>query len=403
MKVILLGLGGGTRSTLTAQGREALAASQAIIGAPRLLEDLPPDCNVPCFPAVTSEDILARLQSLDCVQVAVVFSGDSGFYSGARRLLPLLREYGYEDVKVLPGLSSVQLLSARLGRPWQDWRLVSAHGIDCDPVAEIMSGRPVFFLTGGALTPQALCAQFAEAGLRTLPVTVGENLFRSDEAIMQGTAGELAVRSFSPLSVLLAESAPVPPRRAPGWPDEWFIRGKTPMTKQLVRAAVSARLAVGPGDVCWDVGAGTGSVSIELAASARRVYAVERDETACSLVRQNREKFHAWNLTLIEGRAPDALAELPAPDAVFVGGSGGELAPIVDAALTKNPKARLCISAIALETLHTAMAALAAHGIEAEVTQIAVSQTRAATVKLHLLTANNPVFLIAGSRTAREA
>ena len=208
MKVILLGLGGGTRSTLTAQGREALAASQAVIGAPRLLEDLPPDCAALRFPAVTGEDILARLQALDCVQAAVVFSGDSGFYSGARLLLPVLREHSYEDVKVLPGLSSVQLLSARLGRPWQDWRLVSAHGIECDPVAEIMYGRPVFFLTGGALTPQALCALLAEAGLHTLPVTVGENLFCSDEAIIQGTAGKLAGRTFAPLRVLLAEPAP---------------------------------------------------------------------------------------------------------------------------------------------------------------------------------------------------
>ena len=400
MKVILLGLGGGTRSTLTAQGREALAASQAVIGAPRLLEDMPPDC--PRFSAVTSEDILARLQSLDCVQAAVVFSGDSGFYSGARLLLPLLREHGYEDVKVLPGLSSVQLLSARLGRPWQDWRLVSAHGVDCDAVAEVMGGQPVFFLTGGALTPQTLCAQLAEAGLRTLPVTVGENLSRPDEAVIQGTTGVLAERSFAPLSVLLTERAPVPPRRAPGWPDDCFLRGKAPMTKQLVRAAVSASLAVGHSDVCWDVGAGTGSVSIELAASARRVYAVERSGEACSLIRQNREKFHAWNLKLIEGRAPDALAELPAPDAVFIGGSDGELLSIVDAAMAKNPKVRLCISAIALETLHTAVAALAAHGIEAEVTQLAVSQARAA-AKLHLLTANNPVFLIVGSRSAREA
>lgn len=391
MKVVLLGLGGGTRSTLTAQGRAILAASQAVIGAPRLLEDLPPDCSR--LVAVTAEDILARLQSLDCVQAAVVFSGDSGFYSGARRLLPLLREHGYEDVKVLPGLSSVQLLAARLGRPWQDWRLVSAHGIDCDAVAEVMGGRQVFFLTGGALGPAALCALLAEAGLGTLSVTVGENLSRPDETITEGTAGEMAERSFTPLSVLLTEPAPVPPRRTPGWPDEWFIRGRAPMTKQLVRAAVLAKLAVELGDVCWDIGAGTGSVSVELTAFARRVYAVERDSEACSLIRQNREKFHAWNLELIEGRAPGALEELPAPDAVFIGGSGGKMVSIVDAALAKNPRARLCVSAIALETLHAAVDALASHSIEAEITQLTVSRSKI-TGGLHLLMANNPIFLI---------
>ena len=400
MTVNILGTGGGTCDSLTIQAREILAASQAFIGAPRLLAALPPEWEGERHPAAAAGDILARLQRLRCSQVAVVFSGDSGFYSGARRLLPLLREQGC-DVEVFPGLSSVQLLSARLGRPWQDWRLVSAHGVDCDAVAEVMGGQPVFFLTGGALGPAALCAQLADAGLSALPVTVGENLSCPDEAVIHGTAGELAGRSFAPLSVLLAESAPSMPRRAPGWPDEWFTRGKTPMTKQLVRAAVLAKLAVMPRDVCWDVGAGTGSVGIELAAQARRVYAVERNSDACSLIRQNRKKFHAWNLTLTEGSAPDALAGLPAPDAVFAGGSGGELPAIVDTALTKNPAARLCISAIALETLQTAIAALAAHGIEAEVTQIAVSHTRP-TGKLHLLTANNPIFLITGNQAAKE-
>ena len=395
MKVSLLGMGSGTWETLTVQAREILTVSQAVIGAPRLLENLPLDCAVPHFSAITSEDILARLQALDCAQAAIIFSGDSGFYSGARLLLPLLREQGY-DVEVLPGMSSVQMLSARLGRPWQDWRLVSAHGVDCDAVAEVMRGQPVFFLTGGTLGPAALCAQLAETGLDTLPVTVGEKLFCPDESISRGTAGELARRTFAPLSVLLAEPAPPMPRHMPGWPDNWFIRGRVPMTKQMVRAAALAKLAVRPHDVCWDVGAGTGSVSIELAASARRVYAVECVPEACALIRENRTRHNAWNLTLIEGRAPDALEELPPPDAAFIGGARGELPAIVGAVLTKNPSARLCIAAIALETLHAAMDALVSHGIEAEVTQLSVSQGKAVG-SLHLLTANNPIFLITGN------
>ena len=199
---------------------------------------------------------------------------------------------------------------------------------------------------------------------------------------------------FAPLSVLLAEAAPISPKRTPGWPDGWFIRGQTPMTKQLVRAAALAKLAVGPNDICWDVGAGTGSVSVELAALSRRVYAVEQNGEACSLIRQNRDKFHSWNLTLIEGRAPAVLESLPAPDAVFIGGSGGELSAIIASALSKNPRVRLCVSAIALETLQAAVSAMTARGIETDVTQIAVSRTRG---ELHLLTANNPVFLIAGN------
>lgn len=395
MKVTLLGIGSGTMQTITVQAQEVLRGSQAVIGAPRLLAALPPEWKMPRLSAVTAEDILARLQGLDCAQAAVVFSGDSGFYSGARLLLPLLGKQGYA-VDILPGLSSVQLLAARLGRPWQDWRLVSAHGVGCDAVAEVTGGKPVFFLTGGELDPAALCVRLTEAGLKDLPVTVGENLFCPGEEIIRGSAGELAGRTFAPLSVMLAQAAPPMPQCTPGWPDEWFIRGKVPMTKRLIRAAVLSKLAVTPDDTCWDVGAGTGSVSVELAANSRRVYSVDFDPEALALIRENRAKHNAWNLTLIEGRAPVALEDLPTPDAVFIGGTQGAMFAIIDAVLKKNPDSRLCITAIALETLHVAMDALAAHGIEAEITQLSVSEGK--TVRgLHLMTANNPIFLIAGN------
>ena len=182
-------------------------------------------------------------------------------------------------------------------------------------------------------------------------------------------------------------------------PDEAFIRGEVPMTKQEVRAAALAKLAVHPADTLWDVGAGTGSVSVELALAAPQghVYAVECEPDACALIRRNREKFAAWNLSLIEGRAPAALEALPAPDAVFIGGTKGSMAAVVDTVLAKNANARICIAAIALESLSAAIAALTAHGLSAEVTQLAVSRTRPAG-RLHLLTANNPIFLITGER-----
>ena len=131
--------------------------------------------------------------------------------------------------------------------------------------------------------------------------------------------------TFAPLCVLLAEAAPQPPRRTPGWPDAWFIRGKIPMTKRQVRVAILAALNPGPGEVFWDVGAGTGSVSVELAAASQggTVYAVECEEPAMELIRQNREKFHVWNVRTISGRVPRALEDLPAPDAVFCGGQQG--------------------------------------------------------------------------------
>ena len=397
MQLTLAALGSGRWDTLTGQVQARLLQAQCILGAPRLLADLPAECTPNRVAATTAPQLLADIRREGLERIVVVYSGDSGFYSGARSLIPMLEAEKIEYT-LLPGLSSVQMLAALLGRAWQDWLLVSAHGMDCDPVAAVMQGRPAFFLTGGALDPAALCKKLVNAGLGQLPVTVGENLYLPRQRVTALTAQEGAEMRFAPLSVLLAEGAPMPPRRTPGLPDSAFIRGKVPMTKQLVRAAILAKLAVAPEHILWDVGAGTGSVSIELALAAPRgrVYAVEYKPEACDLIRQNREAFHAWNLELVPGRAPEALGDLPAPDAVFVGGSGGAMDAIVQAALEKNPHARLCISAIALETVQAAMAALAARGIPTTVTQLAGSETRPAG-GLNLLMANNPIFLIAGN------
>ena len=396
--VTLIGMGSGKWEALSAQAQQAVRSAGLVFGAKRLLAGLPADCMARQFALYQPADILETLAQNPGQDAAVLYSGDTGFYSGASGLLTPLRVLGI-PARVYPGVSSIQLLSAALGRPWQDWKLVSAHGCACDPVAECMMNRSVFFLTGGTETPASLCQKLTDAGMGEAHGVVGENLGTEAEAIRYGSAAELAGQSFAPLSVLLVENFDLPQLRAPGFPDESFIRSEVPMTKQEVRAAALAKLAVMPTDTLWDVGAGTGSVSVELALAAPkgRVYAVECEPGACELIRKNRAKFHACNLILIEGRAPDVLADLPAPDAVFIGGTKGGMEAVLDEVLGKNPNARICISAIALETLGAAIAALTARGLTAEVTQIAVSRTKPAG-RLHLLMANNPIFLITGTR-----
>ena len=396
MNVTLIGMGSGQPENLTLQGLAALRQADLILGARRLLAVLPAGCTENRAAAYRPDEVAELLQTSGAENAVLVYSGDTGFYSGASSMMEKLEALGVR-ARVLPGLSSIQLLAAALGRPWQGWNLVSAHGRTCDPVAECMQGRPTFFLTGGSEDPATLCAQLAAEGFGDVQGVVGQCLGTPEEKLFRGSVKELAAGRFNSLSVLLVEAAEVLPRRAPGLPDEAFERGDVPMTKQEVRAAVLAKLAVRPEDILWDVGAGTGSVSVELALAAPRgrVYAVECRPEGCALIKANREKFRTRNLVLVEGLAPAALSDLPAPDAVFIGGSKGSLATIVDAALDKNPDARICVSAIALETLSAAVAALTAKGRTVQVSQIAVSRAKAVG-GLHLMMAQNPIYLITG-------
>ena len=196
---------------------------------------------------------------------------------------------------------------------------------------------------------------------------------------------------------MLVKAVPVPEKQVAGIDDEQFIRGNVPMTKQDVRASVMARMNIAPGETIWDVGAGTGSVSVEMALAAKggTVYAVECVSEGCELIRANREKFRTWNLTVVEGKAPDALEGLPAPDAVFIGGTRGNLNSILDVVFNANPEARICITAIALESLTAALSELTSRGLYVKVAQIAASRSRKLS-SYNMLTADNPIFIITG-------
>ena len=173
------------------------------------------------------------------------------------------------------------------------------------------------------------------------------------------------------------------------------------MTKAEVRAVILSKLALRPEEVCGDIGAGTGSVTVEMALSAwkGKVYAVERKQEAMDLVRANCERFHIGNVIPVLDSAPEALQDLPPLDAAFLGGSGGEVEAIVDLLLERNPKIRIVVSAIALETVHAALTALENRGLSCEVVQVGISRARRAG-DLHLLMAQNPVFIISGRREA---
>lgn len=397
MKVTLVGMGLGNPDHLTRAAQTALQGADCLAGSKRLLEECTLAPGVERFVSTKSAEIVEYLLNTNHETACVLYSGDTGFHSGVRTLLPLLRERGLE-VEVLPGISSMQYLASKLGQPWQDWQVVSAHGLSCDPVAAVLSarGKPVFFLTGGAGGAGDLCKVLTDAGLGTLRATIGQSLSYEEEKILTGHVWEFAEKNCAPLTVLLVEGFQSPyPYCSQGIEDEAFLRDEVPMTKQEVRAAVIGKLKVQEQGIYWDIGAGTGSVAVELALQARQgqVYAVECNPIAYRLIQANRQKFGAYNLHLVEGKAPDCLANLPIPDGVFIGGTKGQLTPILDVILEKNPHAHICMTAIVLETLASAMKDLTDRGFEPQVSQISVSRSKQVGT-YHMMIGQNPVFLI---------
>lgn len=409
-KVTIIGAGPGNPDLLSRAALDAIDIADVVIGAHRALVgiDVPPDV-VRCELVKTADIVAALTDAASWQRAVVVMTGDVGLFSGARRLVEALSGDAQVDVRVIPGISSASYLAARLARPWQDWRFVSAHGVACDIVAEAERAGELFLATSGGEDPSRFSGELVQAGFGDARVTVAERLSYPDERITCATASEIAGQTFDDLNVMLIEFAGGAassrwPYASSGIPDELFIRGDVPMTKQEVRAVALAKLRLTATDTVWDVGAGTGSVSIEAALVARAgsVWAVERNAAGVRLIRENADAFGCGNVHAVPGVAPEALAKLPVPDAVFVGGSAGELPSIVEAALEKNSQVRLCVPCVTVETLTEACALLSGSrfkGFEA----CQVSAARAETVgSYHLMKAQNPVFLVSARGAGGE-
>ncbi len=396
MRVTILGIGMGNPDTLTLGGLRALERADLFIGASRILSSIPPSCRADRVAAISPAEIKALIDAhRHCKEIAVVMSGDIGFYSGTAQLLPLLQDY---EVETICGITTVQYLAAKLRRPWQEVKLVSAHGIDCNILGSVCSAREVFFLTGGKITPATIIETLVSAGLGTAEVTVGGALSYPEELIVTDSAEALLNRTFPPLCAVWIRRETDFPRKlvSAGLPDDAFSRGPVPMTKQEVRAAVLAKLRVGGQDTVYDIGAGTGSVSVELALLSPmiRVFSIECSPEACELIAENRRKFETFNLTLVNGTAPEALTPLPAPQCAFIGGSRGNMRDILSSLVGKNPRIRVVISAIAVETLGEALSSLNELSFSnIEITQLAVSRSKPAG-NYHLMTGQNPIFLL---------
>ncbi|MBR7041262.1 MAG: precorrin-6y C5,15-methyltransferase (decarboxylating) subunit CbiE [Clostridia bacterium] len=391
-RLYVIGAGPGSKTMLTGEAESAINESELVWCAKRNSELVPEAKrrSLTPFGAAMDEIELALKQGR---RVSALLSGDTGLYS----LLPLLnKRFGPENIRVICGVSSVQALCARLGMGWQDAKIVSAHGRTLSKGALIHHARvnpATIVLLDGENNPKWVHDTLLEGGLGGLKLYIGEKLSYEDESV-----GPYADREYDPLSVaLIANDAPKSDLRPSGIDDGEFIRGKTPMTKSEIRAQVMSKLRLNPGSVVWDVGAGTGSVSVECALNCPlgEVYAVERDEEALTLIGQNRDRFGALNINIVPGSAPEALDGLPAPTHVFLGGTGGETEEILKKLEGFESAIRVCATAVTMESAELYMKLLSRY-LDFSAAQVAVSRLEKLG-RYNMFRAQNPVFVFAAT------
>lgn len=402
MKLYVVGIGMGNPKLLTMQAKEIIDTSGCLIGAQRML-DCFPDSRAQKIAAATPEKMMLAIGSCQADSASVLVSGDCGFYSAATGLSKRMQN---GQAVYIPGISSLQYFCARLSMAWDDVTVISLHGREENLISAVLRNPKTFVLTGGTQSVRQICTQMCEYGLGACLIHAGERLSYPEERIVTDSAEVLSGQDFDSLAVMLIEN-PHAAGRFPvthGLRDEQFLRGEVPMTKSEVRAVSISKLCIRQGQTVWDVGAGTGSVCVEIARILPdgTVYAVEKEEEALTLLERNRRKFGVSNLTIIEGIAPDVLKNLPDPDAVFVGGSSGRIASILDCAVQKNPHVRVVANAIMLETVSAVLDSFNRLGLhDQEVVQLSVAKSKAVG-KNHMMLGQNPVYILSAGGNCHD-
>lgn len=397
-RIAVLGVAAG-RVPPGAEG--LLAGAEVVAGARRVLEEMAP-AGARQIPL--GADLPSALDQLSANSSACVLaSGDPGFFGIVRALG---ERVGSRRLDVRPAASSVAVAFARIGLPWDDALVVSAHGRDPRPAIHAALRHPkVAVLTEPRADAAAIVAALAGSDRE---VTVAESLGTPAERLRTGAPEDLAGEAFAEPNVVLAlaptardgqaqRATTWPPRTPERWalPESAFEHRAGMITKAEARAVVLGALGPGTGDLVWDVGCGSGSVAIECARLGAAAIGVDSDQEAVALTARN-AAAHAVPVRAVAGSAPGALAELPDPDAVFVGGGGRELGAILDHVAPRTRRAVVATVAV-VERIAPTLERLSVHGLEAEATTVQVSRLKQIAGG-HRLAAENPVTVISGRR-----
>ena len=422
-EITLLGIGMGTPETMTLEGFLTCEQADCIIGAKRMLEAVQEslknweicrtDAEQKSAEIIVQKQMVSMYLSTEIAEyirthseyrhIVIALSGDVGFYSGAKKLTDALAEY---PLHLICGISSGVYFAAKLQTSWDDMLLTSMHGRQMNLLAALKKSRKVFTLASDAKSIRELAELLLTYEMNEVSMSVGTNLSYPEEQITTGTPVDFQNYDSAGVSVVLLEkkehAAPVITH---GIPDEAFIRAKVPMTKEEVRSISLSKLQLCEDSIIYDVGAGTGSVSIEAARMADQgmVYAIEQKEEAAELIRENQKKFGVSNLQIIHGKAPEAFEGLPIPTHAFLGGTGGNMREIIGLLREKNPQIRIVVNCIALETLAEITALLQEWGIlDADIASVNISKSKKLG-QYHLMMGQNPVYVISfGGRKQGE-
>ncbi len=397
-QISVVGIGMGNEGTLTIEGKQALKEADLLIGAGRMLEDTAQPGQTRFVSYHPGEISSYIKEHTEYRKIAVALSGDVGFYSGAKKLLDILKtEIPDAKINVCCGISSMIYFCGRLKTPWEDVMPVSLHGRYRNIVGLLQQHPRIFAIIGDKSKTAALCRKLTMYGMGEVRVTIGERLSYPDEKITEGRAADFQEMETDPLSVILLERKESNKSVVThGICDEEFLRDKVPMTKEEVRSISLSKLRLTKDALIYDVGAGTGSVSVEMALQAvdGKVWAIEKKEEAVELIKKNKIKFRTDNLEIISGLAPEACMPLPAPTHAFIGGSSGNLKMILELLLQKNPAIRVVINCITLETVAEAMECIRTLPLkDVDIAQVNVAKGKKAG-PYHLMMGQNPVYVI---------
>lgn len=407
LNITLAGVGMGSQASLTKEVEQAIKEADIILGAKRMIDIYEPRLEKkPYYMAGDIIPYLKKLQGNDTFyedkNVVILFSGDSGFYSGCQSLYRSLRaetESGAldADIGIMPGISSIAYLAACTGESYQDAEICSIHGRKQANLADIIRhNSKTFMLMSGVNDVNSLGQLLLDAGLNQCIVIAGYELSYETQEIMALTPIECVKLKKEGLYTCLIKNPNAGDRRLThGKADSEFIRDKVPMTKEEVREVSICKLRLTDKALVYDIGSGTGSIAMEMAGLSPdlKVYAIERKPEAVALIKKNKEKFKLDNIEVIEAEAPEGLDELPKPTHVFIGGSGGNLNEILNTLYSMNDSMRIVITAVSLETIAQIKEILSAYPIANEdIVELQVNRSKAIG-KYHMMQAENPVWI----------